>query len=84
MGCMLVSFILAVELAGKRTRTFVGINAETPFALGEAIVSLVGIQVKDWKDFQVSISDERTVEGLLIRLQSIGRFGLPYPFLHPC
>ncbi len=53
MGCILIGFILAVELAGKRTRTIVGINIETPFALGEAVVSVVGIRVKDWRDFHV-------------------------------
>ncbi len=50
---MLVPFIIAVELAGARTRTLVGINIEVPFAIGEAVVSLIGIRVKDWKDFQV-------------------------------
>ncbi len=49
----MITFVIAVELAGKRTRTIVGINVETPFAIGEAVVSVVGIRVKDWKHFQV-------------------------------
>ena len=51
---MLVSFIIAVELAGKLTRTVIGINMQTPFAMGESVVSVVGIRVKDWRDFQAS------------------------------
>ncbi len=54
MGCMLLGFIFIVEFAGKRTRTVLGINAQTPFAIGEAVVSLVGIRVKDWRNFHVS------------------------------
>lgn len=52
---MLLGFLFIVELAGSRTRTFLGINAQTPFAIGEAAVSLIGIGVKDWRDFHVSI-----------------------------
>ncbi len=51
---MVVSFIMAVELAGKETRTAIGINMQTPFAIGESVVSLVGIRVKDWRNFQVA------------------------------
>ncbi len=53
MGCMLVGCVLIVELTGERTRTMFGINAHIPFAIGEAIVSLVGICVKDWRQFHV-------------------------------
>ncbi len=54
MGAFVSSFVLAVEIAGDATKTVVGIGIEIPFALGEALVSIVGIWVKDWKDFQVS------------------------------
>ena len=53
MGAFLVSFVLIVEIAGKRTKTFVGINIEVPFAIGKSCVSLVGYRVKDWRDFHV-------------------------------
>ncbi len=53
-GCTYVSIVHALEMAGDRTRTFVGINIEITFAIGEAVVSLVGIRVKDWRQFQVS------------------------------
>lgn len=52
-GCVVVGFVLTTELAGKRTVSFVGIFNEVYFALGEALVSIVGIWVKDWRDFQV-------------------------------
>lgn len=55
-GCMVLPFVLAVELAGKETRTLVGINVQVAFALGESVVSVIGIRVKDWKDFQVNIT----------------------------
>ncbi len=58
MGGMLLGFVMAVELAGTRTRTIVGINVETPFALGEAVVSLVGIRVKDWRDYHVKFYEK--------------------------
>jgi len=51
MASNMVAFVLTVELAGDRAKTIVGINAETPFAIGEALVSIVGIWVKDWRDF---------------------------------
>ena len=53
MGSFVSSFVLAVELCGPSTKTPVGIAIEAPFALGEAAVSLLGIAVKEWRDFQV-------------------------------
>ncbi len=52
-GCCYVAIVQAIELAGDGTRTFVGMNIEVAFGAGSAAVSLVGIRVKEWRQFQV-------------------------------
>ncbi len=46
--------MLAVEIAGDKSRTLVAMLIYIPFALGEAVASIVGIWVKDWRAFHVS------------------------------
>ncbi len=58
---MVLPFVLAVELAGVKTRTLVGINVQVAFAIGESVCSVIGIRVKDWRDFQVIILHVFTV-----------------------
>ncbi len=53
MGGFSSAFILAVELSGNRTKTFVGIMIEVPFAIGEAVVAAVAMGVSDWRTYQV-------------------------------
>jgi len=45
--------VLSMELAGPKTKAMVGINMQTPFALAEALVALMGFWIKDWRDYQV-------------------------------
>jgi len=53
MGSLMCAFVLAVELAGPKTKSVIGINFQAPFALGETFASLLGIWVKDWRDYHV-------------------------------
>ena len=55
-GTFLMSFALSVELVGSKRKTLVGNMIQVPFAIGEAIVGLVAIGIREWNIFQIVIS----------------------------
>ena len=53
MGLFLVAYTMTVEMVGPKWKTFVGNATQIPFAIGEAIVSLIAMFCTDWKIFQI-------------------------------
>ena len=49
---MLVPFGLIIELTGNKYKTIVGMLYKIPFALGEVIIGLLAIGVRDYVTFQ--------------------------------
>ena len=56
MGLFMIPFTIAIELVGDKTKTFWGNMAQVPFAIGEVIVCLIAMAVRDWQDFQLASS----------------------------
>jgi len=52
IGCFMVSFVLAMELVGKKYTTLIGIAIEIPFALGGALLGLGAYFFRDWTTLQ--------------------------------
>ena len=50
------AFGLSVELVGNKRKTLVGNLIQAPFALGEALVGLIAMGIRDWKTFQIVVS----------------------------
>ena len=44
---------MTVELVGDKTKTFWGNMSQVPFAIGEVIVVLIAVAIRDWQDFQI-------------------------------
>ena len=53
IGCFMVCFVLAVEHVGFRFTMLVGIAIEIPFALGEGVLGVEAVLVRDWRHLQV-------------------------------
>ena len=53
MGVFMCGFVLTIELVGEETKTFIGNAYQIPFAIGEAIVCLIAMGIRDWKLFQI-------------------------------
>ena len=51
-----MGFSLSVELVGAKRKTLIGNLFQAPFALGEAIVALIAMGIRDWKTFQIVVS----------------------------
>ena len=51
----MVCFVLAVEHVGFKFTMLVGIAIEIPFALGEAVLGVEAVLVRNWRDLQVLI-----------------------------
>ena len=47
---------MTVEMVGPKWKTFMGNVFWIPFAIGEAIVSLIAMFFTDWKKFQIASS----------------------------
>ena len=52
----LITFTMTVEMVGPKWKTFMGNVFWIPFAIGEAIVSLIAMFFTDWKKFQIASS----------------------------
>ena len=52
----MIPFGLSVELVGNKRKTLVGNMIQTPFAIGEAILGLMAIGIRNWKTLQISCS----------------------------
>merc|ERR1719431_2358172 len=53
IGCFMVCFVLVVEHVGYKFTMLVGIAIEIPFAIGEAILGVEAIFIRDWGTLQV-------------------------------
>ena len=53
IGCFMVCFVLAVEHVGFKFTMLVGIAIEIPFALGEAVLAVEALIVRDWRGLQI-------------------------------
>ena len=51
-----MGFSLSVELVGAKRKTLIGNLFQAPFALGEAIVALIAMGIRDWTTFQIVVS----------------------------
>lgn len=52
IGCFMVCFVLAVEHVGYKFTMLIGIAIEIPFALGEALLGIEALVVRDWQILQ--------------------------------
>ena len=62
IGCFMVCFVLAVEHVGFKFTMLVGIAIEIPFALGEAVLGVEAVLVRNWRDLQVILAPSRRQE----------------------
>jgi len=76
MGTFLAAYVLAVELVTEKSKTFVGIAFQMPFALGECFITLIAMAFDNWRLFHVHKCSE-TGFVLLLSLQ-IGASILPF------
>ena len=53
IGCFMVCFVLAVEHVGFKFTMLVGIAIEIPFALGEALLGIEAVIVRNWRGLQI-------------------------------
>merc|ERR1719322_309551 len=53
MGCFMVTFVLAVEYVGFKYTMLIGIVIEIPFALGEVLLGIEAIYIRDWYTLQL-------------------------------
>ena len=49
---MLVPFTLGIELMGNKYKTFFGLFYKIPFAIGETIIGLLALGIRDYVTFQ--------------------------------
>ena len=65
MGVFAIPFTLNVELVGLRYRTIVGLLFQVPFAIGEIIIGLCAMGIRDYRWFQTSLAIPAAVMLLL-------------------
>ena len=53
MGCFMVTFVLAVEYVGFKYTMLIGVVIEVPFALGEILLGIEALYIRDWKTLQL-------------------------------
>ncbi|XP_037093856.1 organic cation transporter protein-like isoform X2 [Pollicipes pollicipes] len=56
MGTFMTTFLLAVETVSNDVRTFCGFAIHFFFPLGESIVGVLAMYIKDWRDLQLFIA----------------------------
>jgi OCT family organic cation transporter-like MFS transporter 4/5 len=56
MGLMMLPFSISVEVCGTFTKTAFGNMIQAPFAVGEAIISVIAMLVRDWRTFHIVTS----------------------------
>ena len=53
IGCFMICFVLAVEHVGYKFTMLVGIAIEIPFAIGEAVLGIEAVIVRNWRGLQI-------------------------------
>ena len=53
MGCLMVTFVLAVEYVGFKYTMMIGIVIQIPFALGEFLLGVEALYIRDWFTLQL-------------------------------
>ena len=56
IGVFAIPFTLNVELVGNKYKTIAGLLYQTPFALGEIVIGLIAIGVRDYRWFQTALA----------------------------
>ena len=56
IGVFAIPFNLSIELVGNKYKTFTGLFFHTPYAIGQVILGLVAIGVRDYQIYQIVIS----------------------------
>merc|ERR1712012_581607 len=54
MGIFMVPFTLVIETIGQKWATPIGILFQTPFAIGEIILGLLVMGVRDWSNLHMA------------------------------
>ena len=52
----MVPFNLSIELVGNKYKTAIGLLFHIPYAIGQVLLSLVAIGVRDYKMYQILLS----------------------------
>ena len=53
LGTYVVAFVIIIEYSGLKFTMFVGIVIAIPFALGELLLGIEAIYIRDWKTLQI-------------------------------
>ena len=53
LGMYVVAFVIVIEYSGLKFTMFVGIVIAIPFALGELLLGIEAIYIRDWKTLQI-------------------------------
>ena len=53
LGTYVVAFVIIIEYSGLKFTMFVGIVIAMPFALGELLLGIEAIYIRDWKTLQI-------------------------------
>ena len=65
MGVFAIPFTLNVELVGLKYKTIVGLLFQVPFAIGEILIGLCAMYVRDYRWFQTALAIPHAVMLLL-------------------
>ena len=56
IGVFVVPFNLSIELVGNKYKTAIGLLFHTPYAIGQVILGVVAIWVRDYRTYQIVLS----------------------------
>ena len=53
LGTFVVAFVIVIEYSGAKFTMFVGIVIAIPFAIGEFILGIEAIYIRDWRTLHI-------------------------------
>ena len=56
IGVFAIPFTLNVELVGNKYKTIVGLLYQTPFAIGEVLIGVAALFIRDYRWFQTALA----------------------------
>ena len=56
IGVFAIPFTLNVEIMGDKYKTIVGLLYQVPFAIGEVLIGLAAIWIRDYRWFQTALA----------------------------